>query len=250
MMTHLLQWLTGVGVGAGLTFFLDPVQGKRRRALVRDQAARATAKTRQAANVTVRDARNRLRGLAAEVRSSMSRAKAPDDVVAARVRSKMGHYVSHPSSIEVSARDGQVTLNGRILSGEVGRLLSAIRSVPGVSEVENRLEVHETAENHPELQGGAEPFGQLPEFFQARWSPAARALAGITGFAMVADCIRRGSPAAIVLGTFGFGLFVRAVTNQSIEELLGPTGRPDTAKREDLSEESARKTSHRVTLRT
>src|SRR5207244_531476 len=71
--------------------------------------------------------------------------KAPDAVVVARVRSKLGRYVSHPRSIEVDISDGRVILSGPVLEGEVPGLLRAISEVRGVCHVENRLEAHRAA---------------------------------------------------------------------------------------------------------
>ena len=67
-----------------------------------------------------------------------------DGVVVDRVRSKLGRYTSHPSAIEVHVNNGHVTLNGPILDDEVAALVSAVKSVDGVREVDNLLEVHES----------------------------------------------------------------------------------------------------------
>src|ERR671928_1172414 len=61
--------LTGLLVGAGLEFLLDPDRGARRRALVRDQAVRASHKLGDELDATTRDLRNRAKGSAAELRS-------------------------------------------------------------------------------------------------------------------------------------------------------------------------------------
>src|SRR5690349_18053793 len=106
-------------MGAGLAFLLDPERGRRRRLLLRDRARRIVADTEKAADVAWRDSRNRLYGAFAELKSSLTTAPVSDDVLVARVRSKLGHYVSHPSSIEVHATDGNVTLRGPILGHEV-----------------------------------------------------------------------------------------------------------------------------------
>ena len=65
-----------------------------------------------------------------------------DNVLIARVRSKMGRVISHPSSIEVTADQGRITLSGPILAHELNDLLTTIARIPDVVEVENRLEVH------------------------------------------------------------------------------------------------------------
>jgi osmotically-inducible protein OsmY len=68
----------------------------------------------------------------------------PNDVLAQRVRARIGHVVSHPHAITVKAHKGVVTLEGPILEHEVERLLETVRSVRGVrrcpaSEALNRV---------------------------------------------------------------------------------------------------------------
>jgi osmotically-inducible protein OsmY len=143
-----------LGLGAGLMYVLDPDRGRRRRALMRDKAAHAINKTGDATGKTLRDTRNRARGLVAGARSLLKRERASDEVLIERVRSKMGRVVSHPHSIEVTADQGRVMLRGPILESEAEALLECVSSVPGVTGVENNLEVHKQAGDIPGLQGG------------------------------------------------------------------------------------------------
>jgi hypothetical protein len=136
-------------------YIFDPLIGRRRRALARDKMTRFFHKTVDACDVTSRDLKNRVLGLAAETKSLISKEKeeASDEVLAQRVRSSLGPMVSHPSSIEVKAQKGRVTLSGPILADEVDRLVSHVSSIRGVEEVVNQLEAHEDAGNIPGLQG-------------------------------------------------------------------------------------------------
>src|SRR5918994_685929 len=133
---------------------MDPDRGKRRRALVRDKLARATHKAPEAISATARDISNRVRGLTAEASSAFSSEDVSDEVLVARVRSKLGRIVSHPSSIEVAANQGRVVLTGPILAHETNDLLTCVRAVPGVREVDNLLDAHKQAGDVPGLQGG------------------------------------------------------------------------------------------------
>ena len=63
-MDRTVAFLAGASFGAGLMFMLDPQQGRRRRALARDQAVRLAHDAEDAAGVVDRDMRNRARGLA------------------------------------------------------------------------------------------------------------------------------------------------------------------------------------------
>jgi hypothetical protein len=182
---------SGVLAGAGLAYFLDPDRGPRRRALLRDQAVRARHKLADAAGATARDVTHRAQGLAADTRARLQRSTPPDDLLALRVRAKLGRYSSHPRAITATAREGIVTLEGPILSSEVEGLTRAVRRLRGVREIDNRLEVHESVGNHPALQGGVARPGERMEFLQERWAPAARMWARAAGIAAAAYALKR-----------------------------------------------------------
>jgi hypothetical protein len=76
-----------------------------------------------------------------------------DDVLVRRVRIRMGHAVSHPRAIEVSASNGNVTLSGPVLQSELGHLLSCVSKTRGVKGVENQLDARERAEGEWALAG-------------------------------------------------------------------------------------------------
>jgi len=143
----------GLGVGAALMYLFDPERGNRRRALLRDKVFHVAHSTREKLDVKSRDAANRLHGLLARGKSLVTRERVPDTVVAERVRSRIGHVVSHPGSIEVAVQDGRVTLAGPALSGELDPLLCEVERVRGVTGVENKLELHEGPGSVPGLQG-------------------------------------------------------------------------------------------------
>ncbi len=143
----------GAGVGAGLMYLLDPQGGGRRRAMARDKVVHILKKGGEAARKTSRDLGNRTRGLVAEAGSKLRPTEPDGEVLRDRVRSKIGHVVSHPHALEVTTREGKVILSGPVLAAEVNRLLSTVRKVKGVTDVESHLEIHEHAENVPALQG-------------------------------------------------------------------------------------------------
>lgn len=64
-MDRAVTLLAGAGLGAGLMYLFDPRNGRRRRALARDQMVRLAHQAECAANVVAKDARNRAHGLAA-----------------------------------------------------------------------------------------------------------------------------------------------------------------------------------------
>ena len=200
-------------------FLLDPDRGKRRRALVRDKFASATKMTGDCIHVTTHDVQNRTRGLIANIQSRFSSEQPDDAVLVDRVRSKLGRIVSHPSAINVTAQNGKVTLSGPILAHEVPNLLSCVKWVRGVQDINNNLEAHEATENHPALQGGRERPAHRFEFLQENWSPTARLLAGAAGASLAVYGGTRRNALGAGLGAAGLLLTTRAITNTDFTHL-------------------------------
>jgi hypothetical protein len=205
-----LALITGIGFGAGLMYILDPAMGRRRRALVRDKTIHVWKKTSDAVGSTARDVSNRAVGLSQKLRSSCAREESPsDDVLVERVRSRIGHVVSHPRAIDVTASGGKITLRGPVFEAEVDRLLYSVLGVPGVDSVEKLLEVHETAENVPALQGGIEPGGRPFELLQRIWSPSTTALMAASGGALAFYGWNRRDRLGVTCRKLGLGMLSR-----------------------------------------
>ena len=130
--------LTGLGLGVGLMYFLDPERGRRRRALVRDKVAHCASLSSNA--LGSRDLSHRCAGMAARARSAVRRRPVDDDVLIERVRAKLGRVVSHPHAIAVNATNGSVRLRGSILESELSRLMRTVARVRGVRGVDHELE--------------------------------------------------------------------------------------------------------------
>jgi osmotically-inducible protein OsmY len=162
--------LGGLGLGAALMYVLDPERGKRRRAVVRDKAVRAAHKTSDTLDARSRDFRNRAKGVAAEVKAMTGSEEVSDAVLEERVRAAIGRAVSNPGAVEVSAIGPSVMLSGAVLASELDDLLSTVRDVRGVDDVENRLQVHESAGDISSLQGARGPRSKA-ERGRDRWEP-------------------------------------------------------------------------------
>lgn len=68
--------LSGIGIGAGLMYLLDPERGRLRRAIARDRALSLANKAGDAVASRSRDIGNRAKGVAAEVASAFAGLKA------------------------------------------------------------------------------------------------------------------------------------------------------------------------------
>jgi uncharacterized membrane protein len=224
-MDRQLGVLTGMGLGAGLVYMLDPALGRRRRRTAVDKALAAAHQSGDAAGRAFRDLGNRAHGAAAVARHKVRHEEVDDTILAERVRAKLGRVVSHPHAIEVAVDGGRVALSGPVLAHEGDALTSRIAGVRGVLEVEDRLERHTTADGVPALQGGV-PRAELSELAQENWAPGVRCLAATAGSGLVAWGIRRGGGVGLALGSVGAALLARAGTNRRVAKVLGLPGGP------------------------
>lgn len=217
--------LTGLGLGVGLMYFLDPERGRRRRARARDRLARAAHVGSDAMGTTSRDVAHRTTGLAARLRGLLRSGRRVDDrVLVGRVRAQLGRLVSHPHAVRVDATDGIVTVRGPILEAEVPRLLNALERIGGVRSVTSELEEHQHSGNVPALQGGSTPPAVRPDLWQREWAPTTRLLTGTTGMALAGYGASRRDAPGTLLAAAGIGLIARAAMNVEARRLTGIGG--------------------------
>lgn len=212
-----------LGLGGLLMYLFDPQAGRRRRAVGRDKMNRLARKTLDAADVTSRDLKNRLTGLAARTRRLVGNEEASDRVLAERVRANLGAWVKHPGSLDVTARYGTVVLSGPILASEADTFLRQVRAIPGVQGIEDHLVVHESAGAIPGLQGepGQRKAGNAPDVLQNRWSPSTRFIAGTFGASLALYGARQLSVLGTTLAGLGGAVLARALANMPLRRLTG-----------------------------
>jgi hypothetical protein len=70
-MRELIYGLGAAGIGAAAMYLLDPQQGNRRRALIRDKMVKLNRQTQEAVTGRVQDLSNRAKGMLHEAKSSV-----------------------------------------------------------------------------------------------------------------------------------------------------------------------------------
>lgn len=145
--------LAGVALGAGLMYVLDPIAGRRRRAVARDQLRSAGRQLNDMTSCALRDARNRSLGLWAEARARLRPESVTGEVLEARIRSELGSVLRYPGLVEVEAKNGVVSLTGAVPADETRRMMRRVRRIRGVSQIDNRLDVY----RHPSDLPGVQP---------------------------------------------------------------------------------------------
>jgi len=147
-------FVLGAITGAALMYLLDPAFGRRRRAVARDKVRHVRREAAANAEKSGRDLGNRARGFLAELGGLFRSDEAGDEVIAERVRARLGQVCSHPHAVETRVSGGSVHVGGNILGAEHARVIAALRVVRGVRSLSDELQVHAAATSVPELQGG------------------------------------------------------------------------------------------------
>lgn len=201
-------------LGAGLMYFLDPVRGRKRRARFNEALQHAERHERELFGKASRDAKHRAHGLVERMKHRPS-PNAPNEVVDGRVRAALGRAIAHAGALDIDVQDNRVILRGPVLEAEAARALAAVRHVPGIREVVDRMERHETADTIPSLQGKGRPIRNT-------WTPTAQAAATGIGAAMfLYGWLWRGGVSGKLLGAAGSALALRGTLNRPMPELVG-----------------------------
>jgi hypothetical protein len=132
-----------VGLGAALTYFFDPEQGRRRRAMTRDRFAGFFRRRIRETERLGRSASAQAEGLVQKAKHLEEEPKPqPDDVTLTRkVETEIFRDADVPKGqINVNAENGKVYLRGEVGEPELIKdLEKRARKVQGVQEVENLL---------------------------------------------------------------------------------------------------------------
>lgn len=211
--------LLGLALGATSVFLLDPQQGARRRALVRDKVTRTMNEGREFVDAARKDLRARAQGISAQARGWRG-GPVTDDTLVERVRAKLGRYSSHPGAIAVTAVNGRVLLAGDALASEVQGVYDAVCSVRGVQYVDNNLTAHQSTQGVSALQGGSALARERFAPAQESWTPGVRLVAGGAGALLLLYALARGGFSGIGALAAGAALVGRAGANRPLAGLV------------------------------
>jgi hypothetical protein len=128
----------GVGLGAGLMYFLDPDRGARRRTHARNQLMQASHAVRETSQAQLRPL-------------WQAQEEIEDGVLAERARAILGQVATHANALALEVSKGVVTVSGPVLRKEIRRTIKALTRVPGVQRVVSALEPHPVPRRMPAL---------------------------------------------------------------------------------------------------
>jgi osmotically-inducible protein OsmY len=132
-------------LGAGLVWLLDSRSGRSRRAWLRDKSASVLRETGDFCRRSGRYIGGRMRGAVADTRSivrdriGVRGEPISDERLIARIRSELGRVATNVRAIEITSRDGYVTLSGEAPNSEIDRICTIALGVRGVRGIDNRL---------------------------------------------------------------------------------------------------------------
>ena len=218
-----LSLVASASAGAGVMYFYDPQKGRRRRAGARAKMRRSGRVVQGGVDGATQDLRHRVEGWVAQFAHLFESDKSvPAEILEARVRARIGHIVAHPHAIHVNSKGQVIRLSGEAHPDEVQTLLSAVRRVQGVLDVENALEAK--VSDQPGLR------------VEKRWSPAQQlGVVGVGGLMVsggIAALRRKDeSPVAPLIRTLGglgiiagSALLVRSFLNRPFSAIFGLSG--------------------------
>lgn len=152
---HTITLVSGMIIGATAMYIFDANRGARRRANARDRMIHAGNLLSRGVRKRSRDWVNRALGSVAELRSSIKdrMSTVPDDQLVDRVRSQLGHVVSHSGLLRVEAREGCVLVSGPVLAGEAEKIKKRLAETRGVKQCVLDVEPHASLEQISGQQG-------------------------------------------------------------------------------------------------
>lgn len=150
-MARPLGILAALAAGAALMFYLDPQQGRRRRALARDKGRALSGDALGAVDAT----RTRLQDFATSTGLRTTEPLVDDLQLRAEVLAKAGNVLSNPMAIDVDVTDGVVRLRGTVPTREAETLVTRVAAMRGVVDVDSQLEADATADEDADPIGYA-----------------------------------------------------------------------------------------------
>ncbi len=151
-----LMLIAGFIGGAVLMYLFDPERGERRRALIGAHVDDAVSDASDSLEGKAKDVASRVQGITHDAQPGQAQdAAVSDKVLKTRVTAQLGTYVGDPGAISVTVNAGNVILSGKIRAREAQPLIERVRTISGVKNVENRLELHDSGDDVPDPQGGS-----------------------------------------------------------------------------------------------
>jgi gas vesicle protein len=166
----------GAAVAAGAMYFFDPISGRRRRLILRDQCSHTAKRLELGTRDARHDISHHVGDLAGKTKAHLTHGQTSDKAICKNVKHAIERSISEPKAIDCAVRNGNVFLRGDVLTNEHQRALDETRGVHGVRVVTDHLTPREPAEGVRRIANGNGHDG---------WSVAGRVLVGAGSCALL-----------------------------------------------------------------
>jgi uncharacterized membrane protein len=129
----------------------------------------------------------------------------------------MGRFVSQPHRIHVSSEAGTVTLWGTASETEIRKLIRAVETIRGVTEILNHLEPDAAKES---IARETNLLKRAHQETLLNWSPATRLAAGAAGATIAAYGWKRKDRLGVSLSLIGAGLAAASTMKRNLHSIL------------------------------
>lgn len=141
-MNTVLRIAAAFAAGAAAMYYLDPVVGRRRRALARDKEVAARHDATHFVRAKSKRAADHVQGAVARTGAKLSTEPVSDHQLHERIRAKLGRVVDHSGEVDVDVHDGHVVLRGSASAEEIDELMRTVSAMRGVEAIDNRLSMN------------------------------------------------------------------------------------------------------------
>lgn len=136
---NILTLAAAASVGAGVMYLYDPNRGRARRRKLIDETSGILHRDEHWFRKHGKDLMNRIQGAVSQTSAALRpEEEVADNVLAERVRSRMGHLIEHPHDVKIDVARGSVVLKGDLSRRDRAILHREIEAIPGVTRIDDR----------------------------------------------------------------------------------------------------------------
>ena len=207
----LTPWLGGIALGALAMYLSDPAQGKRRRKQAKEKMRDASGIAAAAMSVAMHEASNRVNSLQSQAKYRLARSHRTinDDIMEARINSKLHRLLAHPETVHAAVQQGYITLTGSVPEKEHAKLIKKLSKMSGAIAVHDNLVQYDNRRRWT-WKGRRSTLRQPAESTAKNMASSG---AGMFGMA-------KALPMGSLLAVAGLGLAIRNLSNGNVKKML------------------------------
>jgi hypothetical protein len=201
-----------IGGGAALMYLLNGEKGAERRTMLSDKTASWLRRAEDSIDALGTQVGDRIHAAMSDARARAHEEgqdmKSAAECIGEKIKDRLGRIVDNVDDLKYDlSPSGRVSLSGPMCRRDVDRVHAVLSAIPGVTEIEDRLTLHDPA------PGEVRP-----------WSQSTRVMAGAGGAGLLLAGAKRGGLSGLLMTAVGAGLVARAALDRPMDELLNLAG--------------------------